>query len=1204
MGMTNKLQFFKIVTLCSIGFFMHPSISLAQSEDDILNSIGSELEDESAKQKAQEKLEKDYKAAKAKADAAYKSKAYDKAMPYYEKMLSLKPDSEYAQNRINQIGEAKKAAAQAEIEKKYNAFITEADKLLVAEKFSEARAKYQSASGVMPNEAYPKTQIAKANELEVKAKEAQAAAQAQKKYTAAIAKADAARDAQNWEVATAQYKIAAQALPKETYPPQQIARVATLKKEAEEDAKRAAADKKYNALMEMGNKALGEQSWEVATEKYTLALEVKPGDPEATKQLANVGNAKSKFEQEQAEKAMNKKFNDFVSEGDKHFKTKDYDAAILAYESAKNVKPSDSGIANKIHDAKEAKKMAALAAENERIEREYKADISAADEAYNSGKLQESIPLYRNALAVKNEDAYAQAQIEKANAKISEIKAAEEKAALEQKEFDKLKKEGEEAVAAKDYTKAVLAFKGAQSVKPEDTEIKKLVSKAEGLKRESEELALKEKAQAEAATKLNNQFNEAMAQGAAALANRNYDEAITHYKKAKKLKPEEGSPDEAMAQVNTLKQEEADALAAEQARLAEEQRLAEEAKIAEEQRIAEEKRLAEEARQAEEAAAKAAAEAEKKAADVALAAEAARLAEEKRLAEEAQQKAEAEAKALAEAQEAEIKRQQELADLEAQKKAELEQAALQAKTNQFNELLTAANNHIQANDLAMAGIAIQGAKELFPNDKKVDKLQEQLTQLQTAEAAAKEKDRLLAEQQALADKEYQTKIAAADQFFASSNWDAAIAKYKEAQIINKNEEYPSVKIKEAQDKKLAADQEKLAKQKELEEKYSEALAKAESFVGNEEWIEAIEAFKEANEILPNKKGPQERIEQLNRIIEKEKDLAEQAKAMEQDFNDKMALGNQMLASNNFADAKRAFIAAVKLKPNDIEAQNKLKETESLWVAHEEAKKEAERQKMLADLEENYSRTVNKADAAFSNKNWQVAIENYNTALTLKADETHPAEQLKLAKEYYAADLALAEEERLAEEARALEKQKEQDRLAKEQAKLAALENEFDNLVNEGNQFVSNAQYKPAMANYKKALELKPDNQLVAQKYADAKQLFEKEESVRLANEEEQRKLAKIELEKRKEEERKKREEYLAELKKYTPKEIANRYDEGITEEVERTKTSTITKSFIVEKGDGRFLVKFEYEWGETFYYLNGKKVRADSYNWDIRNYKF
>ena len=115
-------------------FLVLPQFSYGQSEEEILNSIGNELELESEKEKEAERIEKEYNSIKSKADAAYSSKNYDKAKEYYSEMLKLDPESDYSRNRLALIEQKQKEAAQLANQKNYDALIAQADGFLPTEK--------------------------------------------------------------------------------------------------------------------------------------------------------------------------------------------------------------------------------------------------------------------------------------------------------------------------------------------------------------------------------------------------------------------------------------------------------------------------------------------------------------------------------------------------------------------------------------------------------------------------------------------------------------------------------------------------------------------------------------------------------------------------------------------------------------------------------------------------------------------------------------------------------------------------------------------------------------------------------------------------------------------------------------------------------------------------------------------------------------
>lgn len=1095
MGICSKL-FSKAFFIVSFGVIALCGLSLnsyAQSEEDILNSIGSELEDESAKKKEEARIEKEYKALKAKADAAYSKKMYDKAKTYYKQMADLKPDSEYASSRITMMDEKIAQAKAAELEKKYQDLIKQADALLASEKWAEATAKYNAALAVSPDETYPKSQITKVKTMKAEAEAAAKAALVQKKYDEILASAEKALSAKNWDVAKQKFNEAAKMKPDESYPREKAAMVDKMKAEAIAKAKQLQLDKEYK-------------------EKLTKA--------------------------------------------DQLFSTKDFTGAIAVYESAKALKPSES---------------------------------------------------------------YPTEQIKKANERIAILAENKRKAEQLETDFQKHKKEGEDAMAAKNWLAAIESFKTASALKPTNTIITGLLDQAKSGKRAEEELALKKKAEEEARVKTQKQFDSEMAQGAAALLAKNWDEARAAFNKAKTLKPDETSPTDQLAKLDQLIKEEQEAkAAAEEKRLAEEkaeqERLAEEARIAAEKKAAEEARIAEEKRLAEEAAA--AAEAARVAAE---AAEKARLEEEARLAAEAKAKAEEERLA---AEAAEKKRLEEEARIAAEKAAEEEarlaeekklaeeaekqRLAQEAEQNKkgFDQAVAEYKSAISKSEWDVALRSINAAEAFFPEDPQVAKMHGELAALKKAEQNAKEAEKAKAEKAAALEKEYQKAISAGDAALAKNDFAAASESYKQAISLKGDEDYPRNQIDVIKERELAANAEALAKQQELDKQFSDLMAQGEEAVLLKNWASAREKFTKASNLKPDSKGPKERLNDIALLEQKEKDLANAAAALEDDYNERMKNGQTALDNDQFADAKRFFFGASKLKPNETLPKDKLAETEKLWAAQVEKDKAEAAQKKAEQLENNYNGFIASGDQALQNEMWDEAIKSYQGAVQLKPEEAYPKQKLSEAKKMKSDALAQAEEERKAAEAAALAAEKERVRLEAEEKAKADLEAGFSSAMAQGDAAMAESKYKEAVRGYSKAVKLKPEDAQAVSKLADAQQKFDASEVERKALEEERRKEMAIELEKRREAARIQREAYLAELNKNSPEELAKRYPDGITEEVETEHEMVVTKSIIVENNKGRYLLRFDYPWGEHFYYLDGKKIREDAYNWNIRKYKF
>ncbi len=126
----------------------------------------------------------------AKADAALAKQAYDEAKNAYNQALTIKPNEAYPKQKIAEIDKilADKAAKE-KLDNDYKAAIAKADAALAKQAYDEAKNAYNQALTIKPNEAYPKQKIAEIDKIlaDKAAKE-----KLDNDYKVAIAKADAA----------------------------------------------------------------------------------------------------------------------------------------------------------------------------------------------------------------------------------------------------------------------------------------------------------------------------------------------------------------------------------------------------------------------------------------------------------------------------------------------------------------------------------------------------------------------------------------------------------------------------------------------------------------------------------------------------------------------------------------------------------------------------------------------------------------------------------------------------------------------------------------------------------------------------------------------------------------------------------------------------------------------------------------------------
>src|SRR5690606_37426466 len=114
--------------------------------------------DKAAKEK--ETNEK-YDAAITKGDAAFGQNDLTAAKTAFTEASALKPSEAYPKTKIKEIdgliaAEAKRLADEKALDDKYTAAVSKGDKAITAKNYSEAKTAFTEATGLKPNEAYPK----------------------------------------------------------------------------------------------------------------------------------------------------------------------------------------------------------------------------------------------------------------------------------------------------------------------------------------------------------------------------------------------------------------------------------------------------------------------------------------------------------------------------------------------------------------------------------------------------------------------------------------------------------------------------------------------------------------------------------------------------------------------------------------------------------------------------------------------------------------------------------------------------------------------------------------------------------------------------------------------------------------------------------------------------------------------------------------
>jgi tetratricopeptide (TPR) repeat protein len=403
------------------------------------------------------------------------------------------------------------------------------------------------------------------------------------------------------------------------------------------------------------------------------------------------------------------------------------------------------------------------------------------------------------------------------------------------------------------------------------------------------------------------------------------------------------------------------------------------------------------------------------------------------------------------------------------------------------------------------------------------------------------------------EKEYQDLLAAAEGLETSKDYDGAIQKYKEASAKKPAEKFPKDKIAAIEVLKLQN-----AKQKEVDAKYDAAMKRGDELMTQQKYLDAIKEYNNALAVKPNEtlpvqkakeaedaeksKGSEDR-KQYEKIIggiekaitEKDysrgKELVERAKSFNKQFNifpsdtrpndlltqinlleqadknytAKITEGEKMVAAKEYAKALAAFEAAKIIKPSETLPQTRIEEIKKLMAADASAQ---EKERM-------YSEYMTQGGLNQNAKNYEKALENYQSAIAIKPGDKIAQDKISEIKQLMddLANSAKSAQERkekfnaLIKEADALfsgksyaeaslkysealgidakssyaKKQLDESNRLKAGADALKLEEEFKALVKSGDDFFAIKSFDKSKEDFNKALALKPGNPYVVNK---------------------------------------------------------------------------------------------------------------------------
>lgn len=343
-------------------------------------------------------------------------KKYAEAIDAYEQAMQIFPAKEIS-DKVTEL-QAKKQVAD-----NYDAKITEADALYEDRSYNEAKAAYQEALSVIPNDSYALGMISRVDEI-VNSPEYRKIqsdkAKIDSDFANFISKGESAESAKNYELALSYYINAlelkpnnADALAKKKNAEDMILYTEQQRKEQERLAAAEAERQRkeqIQSLINTGNQQITSKQYAEAEQTFNQVLALDPNNVVATEKLGVIAGF---YEEIQRQKQEN--YNRAMSEGQYAMDSRNFAEAIRQYNIALTNKPGDEAATQQLTFAQQNENMRVAGLQNE-----YNGYITKADAQFQTKNYDKAIELYTKAMNVGTDNPYPANKIRE----IGEILAA------------------------------------------------------------------------------------------------------------------------------------------------------------------------------------------------------------------------------------------------------------------------------------------------------------------------------------------------------------------------------------------------------------------------------------------------------------------------------------------------------------------------------------------------------------------------------------------------------------------------------------------------------------------------------------------------------------------------------------------------------------------------------------------------------------
>ena len=298
---------------------------------------------------------------------------------------------------------------------------------------------------------------------------------------------------------------------------------------------------------------------------------------------------------------------------------------------------------------------------------------------------------------------------------------------------------------------------------------------------------------------------------------------------------------------------------------------------------------------------------------------------------------------------------------------------------------------------------------------------------------------------------YSGLIRHADSLFNKGDYLASKDDFERALQIRPNDKYPEKRLKDIEQK--LAEQAALDK---INAQYQALITEADQLLKDRHFDLAIKKYQQAQLLKSTENYPVDKINQIRKLIAE----AQKRKELNEKYSNQIILGTRLMQDGRLADAKKAFVNARDLKPQEQLPIRKIHVIDSL----------VQQKIMLAKINQAYAGAMKQGDDFLAKKAYTDALGAYEKARNLKPAESLPGKKIQKIKTILAA----------------IERARQQQQA-------------YDESIAKADKLLKDEKYELAKSQYEKALVVKANQNYPKQKIVEINNIL-----TRLEKEKEQR----------------------------------------------------------------------------------------------------